>query len=1406
MSGQRVQRFQCARARARVFLAPALLFVAAAAVAVPGQARAQIVSTDYYQKLSSSYGGLTAPVSPGSNFGHASVALGDIDGDSVSDLAVGAPGDDDGGGDRGAVWILLMNASGTVKSSNKISSSQGGFSGVLDNGDNFGSSLAALGDLDGDGVGDLAVGAIKDDDAGLNRGAVWILFLNSDATVKSYQKVTEGVGGFAGDLDENDYFGYALAALETDSASGAASGIVVGAPKDDDGGTNRGAVYLLYLNADGTVNLWHKIASGEGGFTGALANRDEFGSAIAAIPDIDGDGRGDLAIGAPLSDDGGDSRGAVWVVMLNALGAAQAWQKISDTAGSFTGLLDNGDLFGASVASAGDINGDGRPDLVVGASQDDDDGTNVGAVWYVYLEQDGSVGGDDKISSEMGYFNGTIASNDRFGASVAAVGDLDGNGLGEIAVGAPNDDDGGGDSGAVWLLFVEACGNATLGSNEVCDDGNRSGNDYCADDCQAVTGYCGDGAVQSAVEACDAGAANSDTLADACRADCSAASCGDGVADTGEACDDANSSETDACLSDCTAAVCGDGVLWAGVEQCDQGAANSDTVSDACRADCSAASCGDGVADTGEACDDGNSSETDACLSDCTAAVCGDGVLWAGVEQCDQGAANSDTVSDACRADCSAASCGDGVADTGEACDDANSSDDDACLSDCTTASCGDGVLWVGVEQCDQGAANSDTLTDACRSDCNAASCGDGVADTGEVCDDGNGSETDGCLTTCAAAVCGDGHVLAGVETCDDGNSSNADGCLNDCTAAACGDAYLRAGVEQCDQGAANSDTAADACRTDCSLASCGDAVADTGEACDDGNGSDTDACLTTCAAAVCGDGHVRAGVEVCDDGNSSNADGCLNDCTAAACGDAAVWAGVEQCDQGSANSDTAADACRTDCTAPSCGDSVTDNGEVCDDGNSSNFDLCLSDCTAAVCGDGYVQAGAEECDDANADDSDACLSDCRSASCGDGYLQTGVEECDSAITPDNNDLLCDSNCSFATCGNGLINAGEECDDGNEINSDSCLNDCSAAVCGDGVLCTDAACTAGGGAPETCDDGNSADGDCCSSACQLAAEGDTCDDEGVPCTRDSCDGQGSCRHELDDDICNDGWWCNGTETCDNVSGCQAGTAPDCDDGLSCTVDACNERADACVNMPAHYLCSDGSYCNGAEICDTASGCVDGSAIDCSSLDNGCREPFCDEDSDSCQATAVNEAASCDHIDLCAAAAVCAEGLCTGVSAAQSDTKVRVRFAKGENNDSLAVKTAVAPADMPGVSCASAFTMALAAGDGTAIYSGTLPSGSLVRRGDDSHCRHKSSSGDAIAGMRMLTFKYNRRKEHYRVKAKMKGVEMPAGRDKTDLMLSLVFGEAATGPCVTAKDMTCKANERSIKCKMPRPAS
>ena len=172
--------------------------VIAASFVLSGTAAAQSWRLKSWQKISETQGGFGGVLDVQDYFGWSMATLGDLDGDGVPDLAVGAIRDDDGSSfsDRGAVWILLLNDDGTVKSEQKVSATQGGFGGVLAPNVAFGSAVAGLGDLDGDGVPDLAVGAVDDGDGFPSAGAVWILFMNFYGTVKSAQKISATAGGY----------------------------------------------------------------------------------------------------------------------------------------------------------------------------------------------------------------------------------------------------------------------------------------------------------------------------------------------------------------------------------------------------------------------------------------------------------------------------------------------------------------------------------------------------------------------------------------------------------------------------------------------------------------------------------------------------------------------------------------------------------------------------------------------------------------------------------------------------------------------------------------------------------------------------------------------------------------------------------------------------------------------------------------------------------------------------------------------------------------------------------------------------------------------------------------------------------------------------------------------------------
>ena len=418
------------------------------------------------QKISATEGNFQGALSNEDLFGRSVCSLGDLNGDGVTDIAVGAEWDDDGGNNLGAVWILFLNTDGTVDSFQKISETEGNFTGVFTSSPElFGVSVANLGDLDGDGIVDLAVGAWHDDDGGNNRGAVWILFLNTDGTVKTHQKISDIEGGFSGILYDDDRFGNSVAGLGDQNNDGIPD-LAVGAFLDDDGGSNRGAVWILFLNTDGTVLSHQKISDTQGNFTGTLDDLDYFGMSVASIGDFNQDGMGDIAIGAYGSDNGGTDQGSVWIVFLDTLGLGVGAQKISSTSGGFTGALSNSDQFGISVTNLGDVTGDGIPDLGVGAWGDDDGGTDKGAIWILCMQSDGTVASEMKISSTQGRFSGGMDDGDRLTVSLNSIGDLNGDGITDLVAGARHDDDGGFDRGAVWVLFLGDPGSVGLQENK----------------------------------------------------------------------------------------------------------------------------------------------------------------------------------------------------------------------------------------------------------------------------------------------------------------------------------------------------------------------------------------------------------------------------------------------------------------------------------------------------------------------------------------------------------------------------------------------------------------------------------------------------------------------------------------------------------------------------------------------------------------------------------------------------------------------------------------------------------------------------------------------------------------------------------------------------------------------------
>ena len=374
------------------------------------------------------------------SFGSSITNIGDLNNDGISDIAVGASFGD---GDRGAIHIMFMNSNGTVSHTIEINSNTNGL--VLNNGDRFGLSIANIGDLNNDGVTDIAVGANYDDAGGDDRGTIHIMFLNSDGTVSNTIEINDTTLN-GPDLNNFNYFGSSIANIG-DLNNDGVTDIAVGA-------TGTGVVYVMFMNSNGTVSSTVEINNNTSNGPN-LKVSDEFGSSIANIGDLNGDGVTDIAVGATGDDAGATINtniGAIHIMLLNSDGTVSSTIKINGTTTNGP-VLNIEDKFGTSIANIGDLNNDGISDIAVGADGNLKGDTGAGSVFVMLMNSNGTVSRTIKINSTT--TNGPILNYyDFFGSSVANIGDLNNDGVLDIAVGAIGDNTGGNNRGTMHIMFM----------------------------------------------------------------------------------------------------------------------------------------------------------------------------------------------------------------------------------------------------------------------------------------------------------------------------------------------------------------------------------------------------------------------------------------------------------------------------------------------------------------------------------------------------------------------------------------------------------------------------------------------------------------------------------------------------------------------------------------------------------------------------------------------------------------------------------------------------------------------------------------------------------------------------------------------------------------------------------------
>ncbi len=385
-------------------------------------------------------------------------AAGDVNKDGFADLIVGANGNNSDVGTRdGAAYVVFGKAGGLTVDLDRVARGQGGFKilGEPFESGSGGSLVSGAGDVNGDGFADLIVGAYN----GL--GAAYVVFGKAGGAAVDLVNVALGLGGFKilpeGDLDP---------AENSVSAAGDVNGdgfadLIVGNYRNGAYSQNN-AAYVVFGKADGTAVDLVDVALGLGGFKiFGEARDDRAGISVSDAGDVNGDGFADLLVGANgSSSDGSTDNGAAYVVFGKAGGAAVDLGDVALGLGGFKILGEaSGDSAGISVSAAGDVNGDGHADLLVGALLNDSDGsTDNGAAYVVFGKADGATVDLDDVATGRGGFKILGQdSYDRAGTSVSAAGDVNKDGFADLLVGAPlNSSDNNTDNGAAYVIFGRA--------------------------------------------------------------------------------------------------------------------------------------------------------------------------------------------------------------------------------------------------------------------------------------------------------------------------------------------------------------------------------------------------------------------------------------------------------------------------------------------------------------------------------------------------------------------------------------------------------------------------------------------------------------------------------------------------------------------------------------------------------------------------------------------------------------------------------------------------------------------------------------------------------------------------------------------------------------------------------------
>ena len=450
-------------------------------------------------------------------------SAGDVNGDGYDDLIIGARRANPNGHSSGETYVVYGGASapGTegVLDLSMLDGSNGFTLTGIDGGDWSGFSVSSAGDVNGDGYDDLIIGAWRADPNGNdNAGETYIVYGGANAPgtggVLDLSDL-DGTNGFIlTGIDARDHSGWSVSSAGDVNGDGYDDLIIGALWADPNGDREAGETYIVYGGASapgigGMLDL--SALNGANGFilTGIDAG-DVSGRSVSSAGDVNGDGYDDLIIGAYWADPNGNSSGETYVVYGGAsapgTGGVLNLSDLDGTNGFILTGIDGGDRSGNSVSSAGDVNGDGYDDLIIGARDADLNGdSNAGETYIVYGGASApGTGGRFNLSmlnGTNGFILTGIDAGDQSGWSVSSAGDVNGDGYDDLIIGAisadPNGDSG---AGETYLVYGGASAPGTGGVLDLSDLDGTNG--------FILTGI--DGADQSGRSVSSAGDVNGD--------------------------------------------------------------------------------------------------------------------------------------------------------------------------------------------------------------------------------------------------------------------------------------------------------------------------------------------------------------------------------------------------------------------------------------------------------------------------------------------------------------------------------------------------------------------------------------------------------------------------------------------------------------------------------------------------------------------------------------------------------------------------------------------------------------------------------------------------------------------------------------------------------------------------------